>query len=98
MAPGFMSYYEICENIRVNGWTEAYDSVREVPYAYKGDQWVGYDNVNSIRLKTQYALRKGLGGVMFWDLALDDFKGTFCGEGMFVFKENIYFIIGDFLL
>ena len=24
---------------------------QRVPYAYHGDQWVGYDNPNSIRLK-----------------------------------------------
>ena len=88
-----MSYYEICENIKVNGWTEAYDSTAQVPYAYKGDQWVGYDNVKSIQLKTQYALSKNLGGIMFWALDLDDFKGTFCGEGKSFFIINILFFV-----
>ncbi len=85
-APGFMAFYEICENIRVNGWVEAFDSFAQVPYAYKGDRWVGYDDVSSIRLKAKYALNKELGGIMFWALDLDDFKGKFCGQGMSLFQ------------
>ncbi len=61
-----MSYYEICENINKNGWTQAYDNSYKVPYAYKGNQWVGYDNQASIKLKAEYAVAKNLGGIMFW--------------------------------
>lgn len=78
-----MAYYEICEKIKVNGWTEEYDTNAQAPYAYKEDQWVGYDNVKSITYKTQYAKSSSLGGIMFWALDLDDFKGTFCGQGSF---------------
>ena len=28
-----------------------------------------------------YAKAKGLGGIMFWALDLDDFKGQSCGKG-----------------
>lgn len=28
-----------------------WDSEQQVPYAYKGNQWVGYDNAESIKLK-----------------------------------------------
>jgi chitinase len=68
-----MSYYEICENIKGNGWTEAYDENAQCPFAYKGDQWVGYDNVKSIQLKTEYALSQNLGGIMFWVCIYFDF-------------------------
>ncbi|VDI27154.1 chitinase [Mytilus galloprovincialis] len=44
---GFLSYYEICSN----GWTKAWNDEHKVPYAYSGDQWVGYDNVRSVTLK-----------------------------------------------
>lgn len=49
-----MSYYEICENINKNGWTSTFDNSYQVPYAYKGNQWVGYDNPASIKLKVSF--------------------------------------------
>ena len=76
-----MSYYEACEKIRVNFWTEGFDSNALCPYASQGNQWVGYDNIRSISLKAQYAKNLGLGGIMFWALDLDDFTGNFCGQG-----------------
>jgi chitinase len=33
-----------------------------------------YDDKTSIRLKTQYALDKKLGGIMFWQLADDAYR------------------------
>jgi chitinase len=32
-----------------------------------------YDDTASVRLKTRYAMQKGLGGVMFWQLTEDHF-------------------------
>ena len=52
------------------------------PYAYKDDQWVGYDNVESIKYKMEYIKKKGLGGALVWDTSTDDFKGN-CGEGKY---------------
>ncbi|XP_063445346.1 chitotriosidase-1-like [Mytilus trossulus] len=74
---GFLSYYEICSS----GWTTVWNDEHKVPYAYSGDQWVGYDNVRSVTIKAQYIKEKGLGGAMFWALDLDDFTGNACQEG-----------------
>lgn len=41
---GLFSYSEILEFIK-SGWTVERDSKQRVPYAYKGNQWVGYDDV-----------------------------------------------------
>ena len=49
-----MSYYEICDNILKNGWTSKWEPENMVPYAYKQNQWVGYDTVESIALKVFY--------------------------------------------
>lgn len=48
------------------------------PYMYKDTKWVSYDNVESIKIKTQFAYDQGLAGVMVWSIDTDDFKGL-CG-------------------
>ncbi len=47
---GFESYYEVCQNLK-NGWKREWNDEQEVPYAYKEDQWVGYDDVESLIIK-----------------------------------------------
>ena len=44
------------------------------PYAFKGDQWVGFDDTEQVRLKSELIKKLGLGGGMIWALDLDDFK------------------------
>jgi len=79
-AKGFLGYYEICLNLK-NGWTEVKGSSCTVgPYAYKGNQWVGYDSLESVKYKMEYIKKKGLGGGMVWDVTMDDFHGA-CGQG-----------------
>lgn len=39
-----------------------------------GDQWVGYDDPISVKLKMAYIQNKNLGGVSLWALDLDDFQ------------------------
>ena len=35
----------------LTGWKREWSSQQEVPYAYHGSDWVGYDDRESIRLK-----------------------------------------------
>lgn len=58
------------------GFTEYWDSVVKAPYAYnpKTKQFMTYDNKQSIKLKTQYAIDKNLKGIMFWQLTGDTYK------------------------
>lgn len=49
------------------------------PYAYSGRQWVGYDDVESITLKTRLINKLGLAGGMIWSLETDDFLGSCYG-------------------
>ena len=62
---GFLAYYEICQKIS-QGWTKKWDNEAKVPYAYSGNEWVGYDDVQSLKEKVDYLKIKGLGGAMFW--------------------------------
>lgn len=74
---GMLGYNEICVNIQ--GWTVVREPQQRVPYAFSGNQWVGYDDPTSIAEKTNYVVSNGLGGVMIWSVETDDFRGT-CGE------------------
>lgn len=75
---GTMAYYEICQAHQRGGWRKV--TGPDGPHLTHGDQWVGYDDIAAIRKKALYAQQKGLGGVMVWDIATDDFRGT-CGRG-----------------
>jgi len=81
--PGILAYSEICGYTSKEGWPVVQDrSVSRGPYAYKGNQWVGYDDVETIRRKSEFIRSRGLGGGMVRDVALDDFKDT-CGKGKY---------------
>lgn len=73
-----LDYRETCQKIQNDGWTREYDKIGEAPYAYKGDQWVGYDDVQSLTVKIKFVKEKGYGGVMIWAIDQDDNKGD-CG-------------------
>ncbi|KAG8132104.1 hypothetical protein E2320_009985 [Naja naja] len=60
-----------------HGATKEKIEEQDVPYSYKGNQWVGYEDETSV----QYAKNNNLGGVMVWTLDQDDFSGTFCNNG-----------------
>lgn len=36
------------------------------PVAYKGNQWVGYDDVDIVKKKAEYVAENGLGGKTFY--------------------------------
>lgn len=72
----------MCEKFKEPGWTHEWDDEQKTPIAYKGDQWLGYDNVKSIELKSQYILDKNLAGGMIWSIETDDMHNL-CGEGTF---------------
>ncbi|XP_072764970.1 chitinase-3-like protein 1 [Anoplolepis gracilipes] len=76
--PGTLGYNEICEFLKQGDWTVVRYSEHSCPYAFKGDQWVGYDDVISLTEKTNYINSLNLGGAMLWSIETDDFFGH-CG-------------------
>uniref|UniRef100_A0A6Q2WYT4 chitinase n=1 Tax=Esox lucius TaxID=8010 RepID=A0A6Q2WYT4_ESOLU len=76
---GFWAYYEICTFVK-GGTVEKIED-QMVPYAYKGNEWVGFDNRESFKTKVQYMKEKKFGGAFVWALDLDDFANQFCAEG-----------------
>ncbi|XP_056636318.1 probable chitinase 10 [Diorhabda sublineata] len=80
-AAGFLAYYEICDKIKNKGWNVVQDPTGAMgPYAFKGNQWVSFDDAAMIRKKSEYIRKMDLGGGMIWALDLDDFKNS-CGQG-----------------
>ncbi|XP_035828555.1 acidic mammalian chitinase [Aplysia californica] len=80
---GILAYYEICDYIQNQGWTREWIGHQFVPYAYKGDQWVGYDDTISLGYKVREMINNlGLAGAFIWAIDLDDFSGH-CGQGKY---------------
>jgi len=51
LQPNFHDRPIICRIISDPEWTKKYDDAAQVPYAYNSEQWVGYDNEQSIKVK-----------------------------------------------
>ncbi len=62
-----------------NGATYVWDDEMKVPYAFAGDQWVGFDDERSIRNKMRWLKNNSYAGAMVWTVDMDDFTGTICG-------------------
>ncbi|KAM4805511.1 acidic mammalian chitinase-like [Urocitellus parryii] len=90
---GLMSYYEICTFLK-NGATQEWDAPQEVPYAYQGNDWIGYDNIKSFNIKAQWLKQNKFGGAMVWAIDLDDFNGTFCDQGKFPLISTLKEVLG----
>ncbi|CAH1123057.1 unnamed protein product [Ceutorhynchus assimilis] len=78
---GYLAYYEICENVKNQEWeVDEPNSEAMGPIAFKDNQWVGYDDENIVRKKAKYVAENALGGIMFWAIDNDDFRGNCHGK------------------
>lgn len=78
-----MGYYsldfaQICVETSSGKWTKQLDAIGKCPFAFWEDQWVGYEDEESIAVKMDYIKKEGFGGGMIWAIDLDDFRGV-CG-------------------
>ncbi|CAO1342257.1 unnamed protein product [Diamesa tonsa] len=86
--PNMLGFDEIC----MNRWTRVWEAEQQVPYAFNGDQWVGYDDVQSVQIKSNFIMNNNLGGAMIWSIETDDFRGN-CGLGRFPLLTAIHNIL-----
>jgi chitinase len=72
-----ISYSRLYDSVSVdNGFMQYWDPVANAPYAFNIERkiLVTYDDSLSITRKTEYVIRKKLGGIMFWQLMDDKFS------------------------
>ena len=93
-ADGFLAYYEICHKVREEGWTVGPASHSHGPYAFSGDQWVGFDDVSMVQRKAEYIKENQLGGAMVWALDLDDFSDL-CECGKYPLLRTVNSVLRD---
>ena len=46
-------------------------------------EWVGYSDVYTMKICSQYVIHMKLGGVSIWAIENDDFSGSYCKQGMY---------------
>ncbi|KAH9364227.1 hypothetical protein HPB48_000548 [Haemaphysalis longicornis] len=78
VTPGRMAYFEICYNVYRNSWARVFDTATSCPYAYREQEWVTYDDADSLRAKVAFLRNQTLGGAALIDVASDDYMGM-CG-------------------
>ncbi|XP_023936035.2 acidic mammalian chitinase-like [Bicyclus anynana] len=71
---GVIGYNELCQKFGKESWNLLYDDSAKVPYAVQNDNWVSYDDADSLTEKVQYALKYNVTGVMVWSIETDDFR------------------------
>lgn len=43
--------FQICQYLNAGNWTRVWDDTKAATYAINGDQWVGYDDLDSLAAK-----------------------------------------------
>lgn len=68
---GFMMFNEIQDFIAKNNATVVVDNATVSAYCYGGDVRIGYDNEETVGMKTMFAKERGLVGYFFWAVSYD---------------------------
>lgn len=71
---GYLAYYEVCK-LQQKGSRTVFMPNRGVYYMVHQDQWIAFENAESVKLKVEFAMSEGFGGVMIWSFDMDDFAG-----------------------
>jgi chitinase len=63
-------YRNILRREREQGWTRKWDDETKNPWLYAPDQSavIGYDDPESVAIKTEWAMKQGFRGVFFWQI------------------------------
>ncbi|MFC4335364.1 glycoside hydrolase family 18 protein [Salininema proteolyticum] len=78
--PGYADWNWISERCPANGVDGG------TAHCWNGEDWWSYDSVETVALKVDWAMEKGLGGVWAWELSNDNDEGEFFGQ----IRESLY--------
>ncbi|KAL8586312.1 hypothetical protein ACOMHN_058692 [Nucella lapillus] len=82
---GFVPYSQVCKR---NG-KRTRNKQQRVPHLVDQRQWVGYEDVYSVKDKAYYVETRSYLGVAIWTPALDDFTGTACDQGLYPLMTSL---------
>ncbi|KAK8770920.1 hypothetical protein V5799_025838 [Amblyomma americanum] len=68
------AYHELCSK---RGWMRHSDG--DMTLLHRGRSWFLYEDEQSLKAQTTRFMKKGLAGILVWDVSADDFLG-FCGR------------------
>lgn len=74
----YVDYNKLFETFKENeGYEYHWDSIAQAPFLYNKrlKTFVTFDDKKSVSLKTKYAIDNKLGGIMFWELRGDTYRG-----------------------
>uniref|UniRef100_A0AAY4C843 chitinase n=1 Tax=Denticeps clupeoides TaxID=299321 RepID=A0AAY4C843_9TELE len=77
----------------LKGTTVQWIDDQKVPYATKGNEWVGFDTKESYENKVIVLYNELFGGAFVWALDLDDFSGQFCGQGRYPLMQHLHALL-----
>ncbi|XP_023215721.1 acidic mammalian chitinase-like [Centruroides sculpturatus] len=70
---GRLPYSKVCYFLQ-SGAHRIFDIFARVPYAYKGHQWMSFDDEESVAEKAKWVKRNSFGGIMTYNLNNDDWQ------------------------
>ena len=79
---------QICQYFKAGNWKVHREDAQKVPYAVNANQWIGFDDEQSLKEKVDFLKSKNLGGGMVWSIDTDDFRGL-CGKGKYPLLKTI---------
>ncbi|KAE9421158.1 hypothetical protein Angca_008090, partial [Angiostrongylus cantonensis] len=84
LASAYMVVLQTCKLAeQSSAYTYVWNNQAASPYLHGSDKlWLSFEDVKSIRAKTQYAQKLGIAGVMVYDIGSDDVYGL-CGNGTY---------------
>uniref|UniRef100_A0A224YVL7 Chitinase n=1 Tax=Rhipicephalus zambeziensis TaxID=60191 RepID=A0A224YVL7_9ACAR len=77
---GYMNYVETCRRVNYFRWQRHWVKYAATPYIYYKNQWVSYDDKDSVKVKVEWFLKHWFGGIFVWSLDADDYGGDCVGE------------------
>ncbi|XP_073834495.1 chitinase-3-like protein [Musca autumnalis] len=88
---GFVTASEVCWFLEQNVLsTFEFDKETCSPYASSGTEWISFENTASMKCKSEYIRKLGLGGAMIFSLNTDDFRGICTANKTFPLLQTVY--------